>query len=183
MLEIHCSYFAKNKRFTQIFMVLRLFRAEISTLNPCESWKKIQNAGPSPSVFCGKKIQSVALRRFVYVSVLWIFFPQNTLGDGPAFWIFSQDSRIRVYPREITTTRTSWSENLVIEFFKRLLVLKSKKSQFKKQKRFRMNDERLEVFVIGQTIFILRNIFNHYICSIWYASFLRIYRSYRPYHM
>ena len=24
------------------------------------------------------------------------FFPQNTLGDGPAFWIFFQDSRIRV---------------------------------------------------------------------------------------
>ena len=39
-----------------------------------ESRKKIQNAGPSPSVFCGKKIQSAALRRFVYVSVLWIFF-------------------------------------------------------------------------------------------------------------
>ena len=24
------------------------------------------------------------------------FFPQNALGDGPAFWIFIQDSRIRV---------------------------------------------------------------------------------------
>ena len=24
------------------------------------------------------------------------FFPKNTLGDGPAFWIFFQDSRIRV---------------------------------------------------------------------------------------
>ena len=24
------------------------------------------------------------------------FFPQNALGDGPAFWIFFQDSRIRV---------------------------------------------------------------------------------------
>ena len=113
-----------------------------------------------------KKIQSTETYTNLLNAALWIFFPQNTLGDGPAFWIFSQDSRIRVYPREITTTRTSWSENLVIEFFKRLLVLKSKKSQFKKQKRFRMNDERLEVFVIGQTIFILRNIFNHYICSI-----------------
>ena len=30
-----------------------------------------------------EKIQSAALRRFVYVSVLWIFFPENTLGDGP----------------------------------------------------------------------------------------------------
>ena len=42
-----------------------------------ESWKKIQNAGPSPSVFCGKKIQSAALNQFVYVSKLWIFFFGN----------------------------------------------------------------------------------------------------------
>ena len=27
---------------------------------------------------------------------LWIFIPQKTLGDGPAFWIFFQHSRIRV---------------------------------------------------------------------------------------
>ena len=51
-----------------------------------ESWKKIQNAGPSPSVFCGKNIQSAALNQFVYVSVLWIFFPEITLGDGPKKW-------------------------------------------------------------------------------------------------
>ena len=41
-----------------------------------ESWKKIQNAGPSPRVL-RKKIQSAALRRFVYVSVLWIFFQKT----------------------------------------------------------------------------------------------------------
>ena len=39
--------------------------------------EKIQNAGPSPSVFSGKKIRSAALNQFVYVSVLWIFFPGN----------------------------------------------------------------------------------------------------------
>ena len=39
--------------------------------------KKIQNAGPSPSVFSGKKIHSAALDQFVYVSVLWIFFQNH----------------------------------------------------------------------------------------------------------
>ena len=29
-----------------------------------------------------------------------VFFPQNTLGDGPAIWIFLQDSRIRVKSHE-----------------------------------------------------------------------------------
>ena len=33
-------------------------------------------------MFFEKKIQSAALNRFVYVSVLWIF-PEMTLGDGP----------------------------------------------------------------------------------------------------
>ena len=33
-----------------------------------------------------KKIQSAALNQFVYVSVLWIFFPENTLGHGPKKW-------------------------------------------------------------------------------------------------
>ena len=33
-----------------------------------------------------KKIQSAALNQFVYVSVLWIFFPEITLGDGPKKW-------------------------------------------------------------------------------------------------
>ena len=57
-----------------------------------ESWKKIQNAGPSPSVFCGKKIRSAALRRFVYVSVLW-FFPKMTLGHGPKNGIYFCSAR------------------------------------------------------------------------------------------
>ena len=56
-----------------IFVSLTLIR---------ESWKQIQNAGPSPSVFCGKKIQSAALNQFVYVPVLWNFFPESALGDG-----------------------------------------------------------------------------------------------------
>ena len=37
-----------------------------------ESWAKIQIAGPSPSAFFGKQIQSAALHQSVYVSVLWI---------------------------------------------------------------------------------------------------------------
>ena len=44
------------------------------TLNR-EFWKKIQNAGPSECV-SRKKIQNAALHQFVYVSVLWIFFPK-----------------------------------------------------------------------------------------------------------
>ena len=43
--------------------------------------------GPlSPSVFCGKKIQSAALNHFVYVPMFWIFFPEIALGDGPKKW-------------------------------------------------------------------------------------------------
>ena len=52
--------------------------------------------GPWPSVFSGKKIQSTETYTNLLNAALWIFFPQNTLGDGPAFWIFFQDSRIRV---------------------------------------------------------------------------------------
>ena len=44
--------------------------------------------GPSPSVFSGKKIQSTETYTNLLNAALWIFFPQNTLGDGPAFWIF-----------------------------------------------------------------------------------------------
>ena len=43
-----------------------------------------------------KKIQSTETYTNLLNVALWIFFPQNTLGDGPAFWIFFQDSRIRV---------------------------------------------------------------------------------------
>ena len=52
--------------------------------------------GPSPSVISGKKIHSTETYTNWFNAALWIFFPQNTLGDGPAFWIFFQDSRIRV---------------------------------------------------------------------------------------
>ena len=47
-------------------------------------------------MFSGKKIQSTETYTNLLNAALWIFFPQNTLGDGPAFWIFFQDSRIRV---------------------------------------------------------------------------------------
>ena len=41
-----------------------------------ESWEQIQNAeNPERSV-----------ASFVYVSVLWNFFPESTLGDGPKKW-------------------------------------------------------------------------------------------------
>ena len=44
--------------------------------------------GPSPSVFSGKKIQSTEIYTNLLNAALWIFLPRNTLGDGPAFWIF-----------------------------------------------------------------------------------------------
>ena len=50
-----------------------------------ESWKKIQNAGLSPSAFRGKNPER-SVASFVYVPVLWIFFPENALGDGPKKW-------------------------------------------------------------------------------------------------
>ena len=45
-------------------------------------------SGPWPSVFPGKKIQSTETYTNLVNDALWIFFPQNTLGDGPAIWIF-----------------------------------------------------------------------------------------------
>ena len=36
-------------------------------------------------------------------AALWIFSPQNALGDGPAFWIYFQDSRIRVKGSTMTS--------------------------------------------------------------------------------
>ena len=44
---------------------------------------KIQNAGPSPSVFRGKKIQSVALHDLYMFLCFEFFFPRSALGDGP----------------------------------------------------------------------------------------------------
>ena len=46
--------------------------------------------GPSPSVISGKK--SIAQKHIRIDSMLrsGFFFQKNTLGDGPAFWIFSQ---------------------------------------------------------------------------------------------
>ena len=44
--------------------------------------------GPWPSVISEKKIQSTETYTNLLNAALWIFFPENTLGDGPAFWIF-----------------------------------------------------------------------------------------------
>ena len=35
-----------------------------------------------------EKIQSAALHHFVYVSMLWNFFPESALGDGPKIGIY-----------------------------------------------------------------------------------------------
>ena len=50
---------------------------------------KIQNAGQSPSAFRGKNPER-SVASFVYVAVLWNFFSESALGDGP------ENSRIRV---------------------------------------------------------------------------------------
>ena len=55
------------------------FKAVLTLIR--KSWKKIQNAGPSPSAFYGKK-SSAALHHFVYIPMLWNFYP-IALGDGP----------------------------------------------------------------------------------------------------
>ena len=52
---------------------LKLVRPDCLTLIR-EFWKKIQNAGPSPSAFRGKKIQSAALHHLYMILLLWIFF-------------------------------------------------------------------------------------------------------------
>ena len=52
--------------------------------------------GPSVSRarFPKKKPKQINIYKW-HNAALWVF-PQNALGDGPAFWIFFQDSRIRV---------------------------------------------------------------------------------------
>ena len=65
-------------------------RSEGLTLNKSlirESWKKkSKTRDHHRAYFAEKKIQSAALRRFVYVSELWNFFPENTLHYGPKKW-------------------------------------------------------------------------------------------------
>ena len=50
--------------------------------------------GPSPSAFSAKKSSTGTYTN--YATLRSGFFPENALGDGPAFWTFFQDSRIRV---------------------------------------------------------------------------------------
>ena len=62
--------------------------------------------GPSASAFRGKKIQSVA--SFVYVPVLWIFFSETALGDGPKKWHIFSTAYFHIYwhmPFEIGITK------------------------------------------------------------------------------
>ena len=62
----------------------------------CRAEEKCHFLGLSPSVISGKK--STSQKHIQIDSMLrsGFFFPQNTLAHGPAFWIFFQDSRIRV---------------------------------------------------------------------------------------
>ena len=50
-----------------------------------EFWKKSKVRDHHRACFA-EKIQSAAMDQFVCVSVLWIFFPENTLGHGPKKW-------------------------------------------------------------------------------------------------
>ena len=66
-----------------------------------ESWKKNPKRGTiTERVLRKKKIQSAALRRCVCFigHNIWIFFPENTLGNGPK-------TRIRVYVLELMNKR------------------------------------------------------------------------------
>ena len=53
------------------------------------------------------------------------FFPHNVLGDGPAFWTFFQDSRIRVKPTDGTDCDVSGSldRDILLEIqFRQVIV-------------------------------------------------------------
>ena len=52
------------------------------------------------------------------------FFPQNALGDGPASWIFFQDSRIRVKGPNSWVSTMGWKEIKTV-FFDLSLALES----------------------------------------------------------
>ena len=66
--------------------------------------------GSSPSAIFGKK--SKAQKRINGATLRSGFFPENTLGDGPTFWIFFQDSRIRVKLNEFSTAVTVGGRDL-----------------------------------------------------------------------
>ena len=63
--------------FISIDTLIIFLHTECKLILIRESWKKIQNAGPSPSAFSGKKIQSAALNHFVYVPMFWNFFRRS----------------------------------------------------------------------------------------------------------
>ena len=64
------------------------YERRYATLNKniCHFWDHHRARFPEKNSKAWEHIQNDALD----------FFPYNALGDGPAFWIFFQDSRIRV---------------------------------------------------------------------------------------
>ena len=83
--------------------------------------------GPSPSALSGKKNQKHGNIYKCCNTALWIFFPPNALGDGPAFWIFF--SRIHGYgltnPLFLPSGTTTHKRTKTLHFsmIKRLLYL------------------------------------------------------------
>ena len=67
------------------------FKGAATTLNPYP-WilGKNPKGGTITERVFRKKIQSTGTYTNWCNATLWIFFPQNTLGHGPAFWIFSR---------------------------------------------------------------------------------------------
>ena len=55
--------------------------------------------------FPEKNPQHRNIYKLIQCCAVDFFFPQNTLGHGPAFWIFFQDSRIRVKHRQYATKK------------------------------------------------------------------------------
>ena len=60
------------------------------------------------------------------------FFPLNTLGDGSAFWIFFQDSRIRVKCEIKMETRIGYLSSQNIELERANDILSKENNQFMK---------------------------------------------------
>ena len=86
----HLTWSFNNRIYTEQYSKLLPAASNYTVLTLIrESWKKLPKLGTITERVSRKKIQSAALNRFVYVSVLWIF-SEMTLGDGP------KKARIRV---------------------------------------------------------------------------------------
>ena len=85
----HCCYKKinqKKRRLNYHFWSFWKSKSVIRLTLILESRKKSKTRDHHRACFAGKKNQSAALMRFLYVSVLWIFFPENTLGHGLKKW-------------------------------------------------------------------------------------------------